>query len=148
MFNTTRASAVNMFQFGFRGRHLAIPSWHDVFLLVEDLVKYERIDPLDTERLLERHHHHLNRFLSNCEKSCPDGIDEYFLKHYKTTRLFSTFNHPSAALSLRIFRSVASDLGLDLPESFWTEAGKENLFATPCVVPTERDRELFGIEWK
>ena len=146
MFSTSFTAPINIHKFGFTGTMVTIPSWHDVFLLVEDLVKYDRIDEQDTDALIIRHRHHLNRFRRNCNLSYFDDVWRFFEANYQKVRMFHTFNHPASALTLQIFKSAHSNL--DLPPEFWAEAATEDLFSSPQVVPTDRDRELFGFEWK
>lgn len=148
LFNTSRLSTKNIYQFGMDPRiDISIPNFNDVFLLSEDIMRY---DPPEGEETLETVADlNLARFMNACGKTSFPSFAQWFLGTYKKTRLFWTFNHVSSAFTLEVFRRMNDEfLRLPTTQAFWDEISSVDLFYSPATLYTQRDRDELGYRWE
>lgn len=146
MFNTTRDSEKNIYQFGMNPRlDISIPNFHDHFILENDYASCGIATPSD---YIERGMAEIEKFCEVCRLSSFPEFADHFRNNWRTIRFFWRPNHVSSAFSLYIFRVMNTKfLHLDLTDEFWGVTGQEDLYRNPHTEVTQQDREAYGITW-
>jgi hypothetical protein len=135
-----------------------IPSWNNHFVLEDDIRAClpwftKAANSMDRTELAEllRHttSHALFKFVQNTHQTNFPHFAEWFLRQWRTQRLFWTHNHVTKALTEEVFNRLNMSL-LDLPltPQFWrTVKAMPDLYENPHTNPTPLDREVNGIQW-
>jgi hypothetical protein len=146
MFNTSRESPKNIYQFGMTPRmDIAVPNFHDHFILEKD---YEACGIVTPENYIERGEQEIEKFCSVCLLSSFPEMADYFRESWRRIRFFWRPNHTSAAFTMYIFRRMNSRfLQLSLRDEFINAAAQEDLFKEPHTEVTQRDVDGYGLQW-
>jgi hypothetical protein len=148
MFNTRLDGDKNIYDFGMKPKmDICIPNFNDLFILVNDIVKFDQEIRLKIssglfpeQEIREISEAAIEKFYSVCRKSDIPEMEEYFRENFTKVRLFWTHNHIAKDFSLTIFRFMNDKfLKLDLSESFWNEISKEDMYANNYTFLTEWD---------
>jgi hypothetical protein len=148
MFNTRNDGDINIYEFGMKPEmDICIPNFNDLFILVNDIVKFDKEIRLKIssglfpeQEIREISNEAVEKFYSVCRQSDIPEMEEYFRENFNRVRLFWTHNHIAKDFSLTIFRLINSKfLKLDLSVSYWIEISKEDMYANNYTHLTEWD---------
>lgn len=161
MFNVFKEGEKNIYQFGMSPKvDICLPNFHDVFILTRDIIAfhpevrkmavadYNVTGKLSEETLNEINlirERNLERFCSICDKTGFEGFKDVFLRHFKSERLFWTFNHISSEFSLNLYLYIMSRLVWNIDDESWKAInGLPDLYANNYTKLCEYDE---GYEW-
>lgn len=145
MFNTSRDSAKNIYQFGMASeKDISVPNFHDHFILHDDFKAFGELPP----DWVARGEAAVEKFCALCLLSSFPEMAEHFRSNWRSTRFFWTPNHISAPFSMYLFRQMNERfLHLPLDDTFWQQAASEDMFSTPCTAVTQHDRDAYRLTW-
>ncbi len=145
MFNTSRDSDKNIFQFGLDPDiEVCIPNFHDVFVLENDFKAFGHVE----ENYHQKGEEAVSNFVRKCQLTSFPEFGDIFKDTWRSIRYFWTPNHISSEFSIAIFGLMnANFLKMPLTDEFWEGAKSEDLFKEPHTEPTQRDIEGYGLRW-
>jgi hypothetical protein len=156
MFNTRRDGDKNIYDFGMKPEmDICIPNFNDLFVLVNDIVKFDQEIRLKIssglfpeQEIREISEAAIEKFYSVCRMSDVPEMEQYFRDNFNKVRLFWTHNHIAKDFSLTIFKFINDKfLKLDLSESFWKEISKEDMYANNYTHLTEYDIKFHNYQF-
>lgn len=122
-----------------------LPGWNNHFILAKD----RPVEPLNAELLALHGHHELNTFVRNCERTSFGDFAGWFLRHWRSRRLFWTHNHPTNLYTLELFQRMNEKfLHLNLTADFWNAVRGMDLFQENHTEVTDMDVDAYGIAWR
>lgn len=147
MFNTSKETPKNIYQLGMNPSvDVAIPNWHDHFILENDYTACGIPTPDD---YIENGEYEIEKFCRVCQLSSFPEMASYFRENWRKIRFFWRPNHISSMFSMYIFRRMNSRfLNLKLTDEFIEAAKQEDLFKEPHTQVTDRDIRGYGLEWR
>ncbi len=145
-FNTSKDAEKNIYQVGMYPEHdIAIPNFNDHFILENDYSACGIQCPND---YINRGETEIEKFCHVCWMSSFPEFADVFKNTWRDIRYFWRPNHVSKEFTLMIFRLMNEKyLRLPLPDEFWSEANKEDLFRDPHTEVTDNDRKGYGLKW-
>jgi hypothetical protein len=156
MFNTRKDGDKNIYEFGMKPEiDICIPNFNDLFILVNDIVKFDQDIRLKIssglfpeEEISEISRSNIEKFYWVCRNSDIPEMEDYFKDNFRSIRFYWTHNHISKHFTLAIFRFLNNKfLKLDLSESFWNEISKEDMYANNYTFLTEWDVKFHNLNW-
>lgn len=161
MFNTNKAAAKNIYQFGLAPRlDVCFPNFHDHFVLfqeqidmnvggIADTVKtFETIWPPVADRMTKYGLATIEKFYEVCRKSDFPEIALAFEATWRKKRYFWTGNHVSKHFTLLIWEQLC-DRFLEINQTVELRAAIADLdiFANPHTQVTQYDIDAYGLQW-
>lgn len=159
MFNSSRDSEKNIFQYGLNPRlDICLPNFHDRFVLFNDQVQFNPdlrseilrggMTPEISSRMVDNGLAALDKFYDICHLSSFPEFEDHFKKRWTRQRFFWTGNHVSREFTLYLHRRL-NDRFLQLPfdNGYWQAIDSLDIFAKPCTAVTQHDVDGFGINW-
>lgn len=161
MFNTSRAGAKNIYQFGMAPRlDICCPNFHDRFVLFRDQITFDpeirrraesenwALSPGTIDAARDNGLAALEKFYAVCRLSSFPEMEPHFRANWTKERFFWSGNHTAKAFTLYVFRQMnARFLHLPLDDAFWGGAAAEDLLASPFTPMTEYDVRAYGLTW-
>ncbi len=153
--NTVRSSEQNIFaSLGCQPSvEIRLPNWNDIHIFdaetaMYDKVGYAKMGHADRVAFIrEQTTIHKARFLSHCRASSFPELAGWVEENWLTTRLGWLSNHPTRALTWKIFKGIAEKLGLEITPQFESHPlCSTDVYQSTGVALTDVDYEANG--WK
>jgi hypothetical protein len=156
MFNTIIDGDINIYEFGMKPEtDICIPNFNDLFILVNDIVKFDKEIRLKIssglfpeQQIKDISNEAVEKFYSVCRQSDIPEMEEYFRENFTKVRLFWTHNHIAKGFSLAIFKFMNDKfLKLELTQGYWDEISKDDMYANNYTHLTEYDIKFYNYQY-
>lgn len=164
MFNTNKAAAQNIYQYGMCPRlDICCPNFNDRWVLFRDLFRFDsgikarilretgeggRIQDGTVEEIKGMGLAALDKFYEVCRLGSFPEMEAHFKANWQSQRFFWSGNHTSKVFAQYIFRQMNERfLHLPLDAAFWASVDGIDPLKEPCTYITEYDVKAYGLTW-